>query len=257
MTKEMTNQEKAIALLRSIETGDQTPVAYVNPNKYIQHNLSVGDGLEGFGQALSALPEGSAKVDVKRAFTDGDYVFLHTAYDFFGPKIGFDIFRFEEGLIVEHWDNLTPIAETLNPAGRSQIDGTTVIVDSDKTEENRALVTGFVKDILMGGAPEKMMTYLSDQKYYQHNTGVGDGIEGLGAAMKALAEAGTPMVYTANHMILAEGNFVLTVSEGQFLGDQVAFYDLFRVEEGKIVEHWDVIETIPAEDTWMNKNGKF
>jgi hypothetical protein len=41
-----------------------------------------------------------------RVFQDSDFVFAHTEYDFFGPKIGFDIFRFEEGLIVEHWDNL-------------------------------------------------------------------------------------------------------------------------------------------------------
>ena len=41
--------------------------------------------------------------------------FLHTDYNFFGPKIGFDIFRFEDGKIVEHWDNLQ---ET--PASRAQ-----------------------------------------------------------------------------------------------------------------------------------------
>jgi predicted SnoaL-like aldol condensation-catalyzing enzyme len=43
---------------------------------------------------------------------------------------------------------------------------------------------------------------------------------------------------------LGEGDFVLSVSEGQFLGENVAFYDLFRVEDGKIVEHWDTIEEI-------------
>lgn len=41
------------------------------------------------------------------------------------------------------------------------------------------------------------------------------------------------------------------------LGEHVAYYDLFRLEDGLIVEHWDVIENIPAEDDWMNDNGKF
>lgn len=102
----LSNKEKSVALLRSIETGDQIPVSYINPDKYIQHNLAVGDGLAGFAEVMKQLPNGSAKVKVVRAFQDGNYVFTHTEYDFFGPKVGFDIFKFENGLIVEHWDNL-------------------------------------------------------------------------------------------------------------------------------------------------------
>jgi predicted SnoaL-like aldol condensation-catalyzing enzyme len=58
-------------------------------------------------------------------------------------------------------------------------------------------------------------------------------------------------------MILGEGNFVLAVSEGQFLGKHVAFYDLFQIENGKIAEHWDTIEEIPPKENWKNNNGKF
>ena len=49
---EPTNKEKAIALLESLETGDQTPVGYINPTKYIQHNPGVADGLEGSSAAF-------------------------------------------------------------------------------------------------------------------------------------------------------------------------------------------------------------
>ena len=42
-------------------------------------------------------------------FQAGDYVFTHTDYDFFGPKVGFDILRFEDGKIVEHWDTIETI----------------------------------------------------------------------------------------------------------------------------------------------------
>jgi len=247
---------KVIELLKSIETGNAEPVAYINPNKYIQHNLAVGDGLSGFGEVLSQLPKGSARVEVIRAFEDGNYVFAQTKYDFFGPKAGFDIFRFENGLIVEHWDNLQEIAkETVS--GRTQFDGTTEIKDRDKTKENKELVKNFVNDILLGVNPNKITDYISTEKYLQHNPNVADGLDGLGKALEDLAKAGMPMKFTNNHMILGEGNFVLSVSEGEFMKKHVAFYDLFRIENGKIVEHWDTIEEIPEKSKWKNNNGKF
>jgi len=252
----VSNREKAVELLNSIENGDPAPVGYINPNKYIQHNLAIGDGLAGFGEVLGQLPEGSARVEVIRAFEDGDYVFTHTKYDFFGPKAGFDIFRFEDGLIVEHWDNLQEIVEK-TASGRTQFDGPAAIEDSEKTEENKTLIGNFVKDILMGGNPGIITDYISTEQYDQHNPAVKDGLAGLGEALAAMAEAGTPMVYTENHMILGEGNFVLSVSEGTFMNEHTAFFDLFRIKDGKIVEHWDTIEAIPAESEWKNSNGKF
>jgi len=254
----MTNKSKAVELISSIETGEQKPVSYINPNKYIQHNLAVADGLAGFGEVLSLLPKGSAKAQVKRAFQDGDYVFLHTEYDFFGPKAGFDVFRFEDGLIVEHWDNLQEKAPA-NPSGRTQFDGATELKDLDKTEQNKAIVADFVDSILLNGEMNKIAQFIGakDSDYIQHNTAVADGLSGLGKALAYLAEQGMPMVYTHNHKVLGEGNFVLSISEGKFMNKHVAFYDLFRVEAGMIVEHWDTIEEIPAQDTWKNSNGKF
>ena len=253
----ISNKEKAVALLTSIETGDKAAISYVNPQKYIQHNLGVADGLQGFGEALPMLPEGSAKVNVIRSFSDGDYVFTHTDYNFFGPKIRFDIFRFEDGLIVEHWDNLTETSTTPNPSGRTQIDGDTKVTDLAKTEENRDLVSNFISDVLINGQYDKLAQYISTEKYLQHNTSIADGLDGLGAGMKYLADQGIDMIYTKNHMILSEGNFVLAVSEGTFGGAPTSYYDLFRIESGKIVEHWDVIETIAPESEWKNSNGKF
>ena len=252
----LTNKEKVVALLNSFNTGEQEPISYINPQKYIQHNLAVGDGLEGFGEVMAHAPEGGFKANVVRAFQDGDYVVTHTEYDFFGPKVGFDIFKFEDGLIVEHWDNLQElVSETAS--GRSQLDGPTEITDTDKTEENKSIIKNFMADILMGGAPEKITDYVSTETYHQHNPAVKDGLDGLGEALAAMAKAGTPMTYTKNHMLIGEGNFVLTVSEGQFMNNHTSFYDLFRIEGGKIVEHWDAIETIPPSSEWKNQNGKF
>jgi predicted SnoaL-like aldol condensation-catalyzing enzyme len=59
------------------------------------------------------------------------------------------------------------------------------------------------------------------------------------------------------HRILAEGNFVLTISEGSHNGVHSSFYDLYRVAYGEIVEHWDTTEAIPPRTEWKNDNGKF
>lgn len=253
----MTPQEKQVFdLLKAIETGAAEPVGVIDPEKYIQHNLGAADGLKGFGDLLASLPKGSAKVNTVRVFQDGDFVFAHTDYDFFGPKIGFDIFRFEDGKIVEHWDNLQ---ETTGPnqSGRTMIDGPTEARDLDKTEANKTLVASFVDDILVNGRMQKLTDYFDGDSYVQHNPQIGDGLSGLGVALKAMADAGITMKYDRVHKVLGKGDFVLTVSEGTFAGKRTSFYDLFRVQDGKIAEHWDTIETIPAKAEWKNQNGKF
>ena len=254
---EISNKEKVVALLKSIETGAQEPVGYINPNKYIQHNLGVADGLAGFGALLQQLPPNSAKVNTVRAFEDGDFVFTQTDYNFFGPKIGFDIFRFENGKIVEHWDNLQETPENPNPSGNTMIDGTTEITDIDKTEENKTLVKNFVNDILVNGKMEKLAGYFDGDNYIQHNPNIANGLSGLGKALEYMASQGITMKYDRVHRVLGEGNFVLTVSEGSFADKPTSFYDLFRVENGKIAEHWDVMETIAPKEEWTNDNGKF
>ena len=256
---ELSNKEKVVALLNSFNTGDQTPISYINPTKYIQHNLAVGDGLAGFGEVMKNAPEGGFTANVVRAFQDGDYVFAHTEYDFFGPKAAFDVFRFEDGKIVEHWDNLTEVTPP-NPSGRTQFDGVTDVTDKEKTTANKKVVETLMNEVFLNGKMDNLATLINPTKYIQHNSGVADGLDGLGAALKYFAENDMVMKYTKVHKILGEGNFVLTMSEGNFgkaPGDFVDYYDLFRLENGQIVEHWDVIQPIPPKSEWKNQNGKF
>lgn len=254
----MSIQERQVVdLLKAIETGAAEPVAVINPQQYTQHNLGAADGLAGFGALLAALPPNSAKVNTVRVFEDGDHVFAHTEYDFFGPKIGFDIFRFENGKIVEHWDNLQETPTAASPSGNTMIDGPTVAADLDKTEANKALVAQFVDDILVNGKFDKLAGYFDGDAYIQHNPQIANGLSGLGSALEAMDKAGVTMKYDTVHKVLGEGDFVLVVSEGSFGGKPTSFYDLFRVANGRIAEHWDTIETIPPQAEWKNQNGKF
>ena len=254
-----TSKEKrqVTELLKSIETGDHGPIGYINSQKYIQHNLTAADGLQGFGALMQQLPPNSARVRTSRVFQDGEFVFTHTDYNFFGPKIGFDVFRFEDGKIVEHWDNLQETPTAPNPSGHTMIDGPSEAKDLEETQRNKDLVRNFLEDILVEGHKEKLAGYFDGDHYIQHNPHVGDGLSGLGRALEAWAKQGITMKYDKIHHVLGEGSFVLAVSEGTLAGKHSSFYDLFRVEDGKIAEHWDTIETIPPRGEWKNSNGKF
>ncbi len=257
----MTNTQKALALINTFSNGDTKQAESLLAPDYIQHNPAYGTGRDAFVGSVAYLASAPVKTTVKniRAFEDGDKVFLQTVYSFAGAgeQVAFDIFRFDkDGLITEHWDNLAA-ASAPNPSGRTQIDGTMEITDMDKTEENRELVKNFLYDVMQGHHPEKTPGYFDGDAYIQHNTGIADGLSGLGAALAALAEQGIRMIYTAVHQVLAQGSFVLAVSEGTFGGNPTAYYDLWRVENGKIAEHWDVMETIADKSTWQNQNGKF
>ena len=259
--EEQTQTEKALALINTFATGDTNAARELLADGYIQHNLAYGTGADAFIGSVEYLASADIKTTVNniRAFEDGDKVFLQTVYNFAGAgeQVAFDIFRFDEnGKIAEHWDNLASVAEP-NPSGHTQIDGTLEVTDLDKTEENRKLVEDFLYDVMQGNNSDKTPDYFDGDTYIQHNTSIADGVSGLGDALAAMAEQGISMVYDEVHMVLAQGNFVLAVSEGTFGGAPTSYYDLWRVENGKIAEHWDVMETIADQSTWQNENGKF
>ena len=256
----MTNKGKALALINTFATGDTEKAKELLAPGYIQHNLAYGTGADAFTESVAYLASAPVKTTVHniRAFEDGDKVFLQTVYNFAGAgeQVAFDIFRFDgDGKIAEHWDNIADKAEP-NPSGHTQIDGTLEKKDVDK-EETRKTVAGFVGDVLRGEHPEKLTSYYDGDKYIQHNTSIADGLSGLGAALAAMAEQGIAMVYDKTHMVLADGNYALACSEGSFGGVPTTYYDLFRVENGYIAEHWDVMETVADRATWKNQNGKF
>lgn len=252
----LSEKQKAAALLKSLETGDVVANSYLNPDKYIQHNLNVPNGIDAFLAFKEITSKAGGKITRARVFQDGNYVFVHSATKLHGNEIGFDIFRFEKGKIVEHWDNLQAAADkTAN--GHTMIDGTTTITDIKKTAANKALVAEFVEKFLVNGDVSVIPNYLQKEGYVQHNPNIANGITGLQAALKYFAENKIGFRYTKVHKVLGEGNFILVVSEGEMGGVHSSFYDLFRVENNKIAEHWDTIESIPAKTEWKNQNGKF
>ena len=251
-----TKVDQVRALLKSIETGDPGPIAVVNEARYIQHNPQTHEGSEGLAALFQRLAKTGPRVNVVRAFEDGDFVFGHTEYDFASRKIGFEVFRFEDGQAVEHWDN---IQERIgpNPSGRTMVDGTVDVDHSQNTEATRAHVRLFIESVLIAKEFGLLPEFLDPNRYTEHNPGLGDGLSNLRPALEEMEKGRWKINYQRLHRVLAEGDFALSVTEGTHMGHHASFYDLFRIEGGKIVEHWDTIEKIAPRSEWKNDNGKF
>lgn len=139
-------------------------------------------------------------------------------------------------------------------SGRSMTDGPTEITDLEQTEANRQLVMDFYTEALIEGQVDRAAEYLGPY-YHQHNPQIADGLEGFTAFFTYLLDNEIPFSLSQTHRSIAEGSFVLLHSEGQIGGAPHAFFDLFRVEAGRIVEHWDVVQPVPSE--MAHDNGMF
>lgn len=233
-----TRKERIFDLLKGIETGDPESVKVVNENKYIQHNPQTREGGEGLALLFARLSKTNPKVEIVRLFEDGDFVFGHTIYDFSSVRIGFEVFRFEGDQVVEHWDNIQPrIGE--------MVGGTIEPVDIDLTENNRDLIRTFIEDVFINKKIDDLSNYINEDTFTEHSS------------LMNISEKIKRTSYKTNHRLLAEGSFVLSVSEGELEENNTSFYDLFRIDKKRIVEHWDTTEKVPAKSEWENENGKF
>lgn len=254
-------KQTALAFIEAVTSQDAETVRRLANADYIQHNPFLPTGLEPFIGLFPVLEENGTKAQAFRILQDGPFVVLHHKWTGAAPfgaaeMVSFDILRFDEnGKIAEHWDAMMPNAAP-NASGRTLTDGPTEIRDLEATEANKVLAVNMIEDVLHGKHPERIVDYISTETYHQHNPAIRDGLDGVQEAIQFLAANNDLFRYTKLHKVIAEGNFVLTVNEGEWHGKGHVFYDLFRVDQGKLVEHWDVIQEIPTEGLG-NDNGMF
>lgn len=260
-TPTMSKKETVGTFLGAVIQNNPATMRELANADYVQHNPFIPTGLEPFIQMMPILQENGTTAENIRMFQDGNFVFMHNIWKNAKPfgadeMVSFDIIRLDEnGKVAEHWDAMTPLV-TETASGRTQTDGPVTATDLEKTASNKALAKAMVEDILMGKNPSKITEYISSETYDQHNPGIKDGLSGIVEAVEYLTSQNNMFKYTRIHKVLGEGNFVLTVSEGQWNGKEQVFYDLLRFENGKVVEHWDVIQPIPTEGL-ANNNGMF
>ncbi|HWI02141.1 MAG TPA: ester cyclase [Propionibacteriaceae bacterium] len=114
--------------------------------------------------------------------------------------------------------------------------------------ESKRVVRSFYEESFNDGDPEgAVKRYLGD-RYIQHNPQAADGPEAFIGFVKWIRSE-HPQIHIDIKRMIAEDDLVVTHSNLQHSAEDrgTAVVDIFRVENGKIVEHWDVVQPIPEE----------
>jgi predicted SnoaL-like aldol condensation-catalyzing enzyme len=171
---------------------DVTAVDRYFAPSFVQHDPGVADGVAGM-KSFAAEVAGSPAADITiyRTLVDGNFVLLHSKYQevarYAGPAIAFDLFRFENGKIVEHWGGQEPEAPP-NLSGRTQVDGPTEVSDREKTEVNRTLVRTYRETVMVALRFDRIEEFITGEHYAQHASKIGDGIARLRDRIASVAK---------------------------------------------------------------------
>ena len=128
-------------------------------------------------------------------------------------------------------------------------------INMQNVEDNKKVVLTFYNKALNDKDPQAALQYLG-APYIQHNPNAEDGAAGFVKYINFIRQS-FPQSHSEIKAAFAEGDFVIlhvhTVREPGQRGNAIA--EFFRLEDGKIVEHWDVIQPVPERSA--NGNGMF
>jgi predicted SnoaL-like aldol condensation-catalyzing enzyme len=244
--------EKVLAVFAGIRAGDaHTATRHINHRRFVQHNPYASDGVEGLTQFIRESPRDELELTVARAFQDGPYVVTQAKGHRSGKNIFFDVFKFEDGLIVEHWAFSAKDAPP-NESGHTQIDGPTEAKQLEDTEKNKSFVRRYYETFHLRGDHGGSEQYFTGEVMIRHEPGVRDGVSEFMRDVQLLMQHRT---IDEIEILLGQGDFVFLAAKGTHEGKLCVYIDLYRVENEKIVEHWGFPEMFPPPAEWKNSNG--
>jgi predicted SnoaL-like aldol condensation-catalyzing enzyme len=208
---------------------------------YLQHNPTVPQGRAGITGMINYLktlppsPEG-AKSPIIRSIQEGDLVVTHLHIQFMGKHmLVIDWFKLKDGMLAEHWDAIQEIPDQTG-LDITASKGTSEIDETASAENSKRVVSGFYNAIINKQSTAEFI----DQHYIEHDPAVIQ--TGLGLATYLLADVNRDIKI---QRIIAEGDFVCAQSEFKRGGKEYVFYEIFRVNNGKVAEHWSVEQVVP------------
>ncbi|MCP5060019.1 MAG: hypothetical protein GY937_25230 [bacterium] len=224
-------------------------------SRYTQHSTGVGNGKEGFIEFFLPFIERTPKRDIRvlRTIEDGRFVFCHvfqSLNDGAAEWVTMDLFDTDEDLkIVEHWDVIC--AHEPTPSGAGMTAGPDRPRNLVETDSNKARIKEFTKRLLIEGGRDELPDFVA-QETIEHSPRIEAGASGWRTALRSGAIGDYDMLFK----LIGEGDLVATYSRVHRGGHDHAVFDLYRLANGLIVEHWDVSEEIGPRESW-NNSGKF
>ena len=244
--------EKVSTVFAGISAGDvDLATRYIDHDRFLQHNPYAADGVEGLTRFIQQSPRDQLHLTVIRALQDGPYVVTQTQGQRSGRNVFFDVFRFEDGLVVEHW--AFSAADALpNQSGHTQIDGPTEPSHLEDTEINKSLLRTYYEAFHLRGDHSHSEQYFDGDLLIRHEPGVRDGVAEFLRDVEVLMQHRT---IDAIRLLLGQGDLVFIAATGTYERKPCVYIDLYRVERGKIVEHWGFPEMVPSPEQTKNNNG--
>ncbi|MGB7206957.1 MAG: hypothetical protein WBD37_15915 [Anderseniella sp.] len=235
---------------------------------YIQHSPDLPDGWKPVWDLLDKRPKGFSSellpwLGDQGYLDNGNYlVMLREVNRGDGtPKSKiFDLMYFDKnGLYAEHWDMRQALSQK-TASGRSETAQAKEFADNpvdysiDTEESNKRLVATFLNVAFNGSQLETALNLYVSPTYVQHNQLISDGIQPVIDAFKA---GKIPALCYDIKFVLAQNDLVFVYSKVTSKEGVSAVVDLIRVRDNKMVEHWDVVQAVPADKDMPHKNGMF
>jgi predicted SnoaL-like aldol condensation-catalyzing enzyme len=248
----MTHTERVRHILAGISAGDLTQATeYIHPTRFLQHNPYAADGVEGLRHFIQTAPREALTLEVVRIFEDGPFVVAQLTGHRSGKEHFFDVFRFEDGLVVEHWAFSAPGAPP-NASGHTQLDGPREPQHLEDTARTKDLVRHYYERFHLAGDHTHAEDYFAGDLMIRHEPGVADGVSNFLQDVKELMKGRT---IDEIGLLLGAGDWVFLAARGTHRGAACVYVDLYRVAEEKIVEHWGFPEMVPGPEQSRNING--
>ncbi|QTE38003.1 nuclear transport factor 2 family protein [Mucilaginibacter gossypii] len=237
----ITNKQKVLSFYKQIVGQRKTElIPEFTAEDYKQHNPTVKQGRAGITEMVNYLktlppPPQDAKSPIIRAIQDGDLVVTHLDISFLGRRMAvIDLFKLKDGMLTEHWDAIQPLPDE---SGKTitATNGTTEIDHNASAENSKLIVEQFYKVIIGKQSANRFI----DTAYIEHDASVITSGVGLADYLAGPERA------VKIHRIIAEGNFAAVQSQFNRDGKTFVFYEIFRVANDKIAEHWSVEQVVP------------
>ncbi|MEN0055417.1 MAG: nuclear transport factor 2 family protein [Mucilaginibacter sp.] len=208
---------------------------------YIQHNPTVKQGRAGITDVINYLktlppPPEDAKSPIIRAIQEGDLVITHLDISFMGKRMAvIDLFKLKDGMLAEHWDAIQTLPDQSGEA-ITATNGTSEIDIHVSTTESKHVVEEFYKAIVEKKPAENFI----HEDYVEHDLSAIQSGKNLFDYLNTNPDRSIKL-----HRIIGEGNFVTVQSEFKRDGKGYVFYEIFKVTDHQIAEHWSVEQAIP------------